>query len=71
MISMQKYLFTNFDSIFSEDTPDWVEEAYLNNILFKKNKSVFLKTPKEILLIQKGDYIIKIEKDDSRFYRKF
>lgn len=71
MISMQKYLFTNFDSIFSEDTPDWVEEAYLNNILFKKNKSVFLKTPKEILLIQKGDYIIKIEKDDSRFYKKF
>jgi hypothetical protein len=71
MISIQKYLFTNFDSIFSEDTPDWVEEAYLNNILFKKNKSVFLKTPKEILLIQKGDYIIKIEKDDSRFYKKF
>lgn len=71
MISIQKYLFTNFDSIFSEDTPDWVEEAYLNNILFKKNKSVFLKTLKEILLIQKGDYIIKIEKDDSRFYKKF
>lgn len=71
MISIQKYLFTNFDSIFSEDTPDWVEEAYLNNILFKKNKSVFLKTPKKNLLIQKGDYIIKIKKDDSRFYKKF
>lgn len=47
MISIQKYLFTNFDSVFSEDTPDWVEEVYLKNIFFKKNKSVFLKTPKK------------------------
>lgn len=41
MISIQKYLFTNFDSIFSEDTPDWVEEVYLKNIFFKKINQFF------------------------------